>query len=121
MLREDPRCYFLAIRCLLAALLPSVALAQPVAGVYRCFSYNIDGAGGSCRITPPLVLNADGTYRMSSEKGTYKLLDGKVVLSESRTRGPGKLEAGNRIVFEYDLNGKRYTVTYLCQNCGSGK
>ena len=121
MLREDTRCYFLPIRCLLAALLPSVALAQPIAGVYRCFSYNIDGAGGSCRVTPPLVLNADGTYRISSEKGTYNVQDGKVVLSESRTRGPGKLEAGNRIVFEYELKGKHYTVTYLCQSCSSGK
>jgi hypothetical protein len=106
-----------------AAFLPSVAFAQSqsLAGQYRCWSYNVSGGGGSCRLAPPLVLNSDGTYQMSSEKGTYKVEDGKVVLSESKIRGPGKLEAGNHIVFEYDLKGMHHTVTYLCQSCGAGK
>ncbi len=102
-------------------LLPFPSFAQSIAGTYRCFSYNISSAGGSCRITPPLVLNPDGTYQMSSEKGTYKVQDRTVVLSESRIRGPGKLAGGNRIVFEYDLKGQHYTVTYLCMSCRAGR
>src|ERR1039457_5470609 len=103
----------------IGALLPSVSFAQSIAGQYRCWSF-ISGGSGSC-IPLLLVLNSDGTYQMSSEKGTYKVQEGKVVLSESKIRGPGKLAAGNRIVFEYDLNGVHRMVTYLCQSCGAGK
>jgi len=56
---------------------------------------------------------------MSSEKGTYKVQGGSVVLSESKIRGPGKLEAGNHVVFEYDFKGMHHRVTYLCQNCAT--
>ncbi len=107
----------------LASTLPLLCFAQvaagPSPGHYRCWSYNVSGGGGSCRLAPPLVLNSDGTYQMSSEKGTYKVQDGKLVLSASKIRGPGKLEGGNRIVFEYDFKGMHHTVTYLCQGCGA--
>lgn len=81
----------------------------------------MSGGGGTCRLAPPLVLNSDGSYRMSSERGTYAVKGGKLLLSESKIRGPGRLEGGNRIVFEYDYRGMRHTVTYLCQACGAGK
>ena len=94
------------------------ATAQSIAGQYRCWSYNVSG-GGSCGLAPPLVINSDGTYQMSSVKGTYKVQDGIVALSESKIRGPGKPERGNRIVFEYDFKGMHHRVTYLCQSCGA--
>ena len=106
--------------CAVLLILPAVATSQ-TAGQYRCWSYNVSGGGGSCRLAPPLVLNSDGTYQMSSEKGTYKVQDGRLVLSESKIRGPGKLQGGNRIIFEYDYKGMRHTVTYACQSCAGGK
>jgi hypothetical protein len=95
------------------------AAAQSVTGQYRCWSYNVSGGGGSCRLAPPLAINADGTYQMSSEKGTYKVEGESLVLSESKIRGPGRLEGGNHIVFEYDFKGMHHRVTYLCQSCGA--
>ena len=99
-------------------LISTVSFAQSIAGQYRCASYSVSFGGGTCRGAPPLVLNPDGTYQMSSEKGTWKARDGVVELSESKTRGPGKLADGNRIVFEYDYKGQHHTLTYLCQSCG---
>ena len=101
-------------------MLPAAATGQ-VPGQYRCWSYNVSGGGGSCRLAPPLVLNSDGTYQMSSERGTYKVQGAKVILSESRIRGPGTLQDGNRIVFEYDYKGMHHTVTYACQRCAGAK
>ncbi|GEM_PF-1516001 len=84
-----------------------------MAGTYRCWSYNVQGAGKSC-ISPPIVLNKDGTYSMSSEKGTYKITGEKIVLSESKLRGNGTLlEQGNQIRFEYDYNSWHHVMTYL--------
>ena len=95
---------------------PAAALKVPkLAGSYRCWSFNVDGAGGRCR-NPPLELGPAGRYRMSTEEGTYKVEKGALVLSESKFRGSGKIEeGGSRIVFEYVLKGKTYTVTYLRQ------
>lgn len=88
-----------------------------VAGTYRCWSYNVSGGAGSCRLSPPMILNPDGTYQMSSERGTYTVKGDTIILSESKIRGPGKLQNGNQIVFEYSYKGLNHTVTYLCQDC----
>jgi len=88
-------------------------LAQ-MAGSYRCFSYNVSGGGGGdCRLFAPIVLNADGTYSISTEKGTYTVKGDVITLSESKLRGPGKLIGGTQIRFEYDYNGWHHTITYL--------
>lgn len=85
-----------------------------LAGSYRCWSYNASGGGGSnCRLFAPIVLNNDGTYYMSSEKGTYSIKGDVITLSESKLRGPGKLIDGTQIRFEYDYNGWHHTITYL--------
>ncbi len=86
-----------------------------LAGSYRCFSYNVSGGGGGdCRLFAPIVLAADGTYSMSSEKGTYGVKGDVITLSESKLRGPGKLlESGLQIRFEYDYNGWHHVITYL--------
>lgn len=99
-------------------LIPFVADADySVAGRYRCWSYNVSGGGGSCRMAPPLVLHQDGTYEMSSERGTYTVEGDRIALSKSAIRGPGRLQNGNQIVFDYNHRGRRHTVTYLCQEC----
>lgn len=87
---------------------------QKLTGTYRCWQYNVDGAGGSCRLVPPFVFEADYTYAMSSEKGTYTVAGTTLNLSESQIRGPGTiLENGNQIRFEYDYSGRHTVVTYL--------
>ncbi|MEK7122667.1 MAG: hypothetical protein AAB855_02315 [Patescibacteria group bacterium] len=87
---------------------------QTIIGSYRCWQYNVSGGGGSCRLAPPFTFNADGTYQMSSERGTYTISDNTIILSESQIRGPGEILAdGNQIRFEYDYQGQRHTVTYL--------
>lgn len=87
-----------------------------MAGTFRCWQYLVDGATSlnGCRLQAALVLNEDGTYSFSSEQGTYTVKGDTITLSESKIRGPGKiLEQGMQIYFEYTLNGKDYTTTYL--------
>ena len=91
---------------------------QLLSATYRCWSFHIDGSGGgACRTQPSLVLQQDGTYTFStSEKGTYEIRDGKLYLSASKIRGAGLLlENDMQIRFEYDYNGRHYTMTYLKQ------
>ena len=93
------------------ALSPHLAFADTLA--YRCWSFNVDGAGGRCT-SPSLIFYSNGQYELGSEKGTYGMRDGKVILSESQFRGLGRLdENGHQIIFEYDSNGRRHTVTYV--------
>ena len=88
--------------------------SKKLSGSYRCWQYNVSGGGGSCRISPPIVLKTDGGYSMSSETGTYYIEGDQIFLSESKIRGPGKLLEGDiQIRFEYDYNGWHHTITYL--------
>ncbi len=102
---------------LLALLLaPCTALALQY-GTYRCWSYNVSGGAGNCRLAPPIIIEADGTYRESSTTGTYRVTGEGIHFSASSIRGPARLSAKNQITFEYDYRGWRHTVTYLCQDC----
>lgn len=84
-----------------------------VKGTYRCWSFNVAGVGGQCS-SPPIILYANGTYSMSSEKGTYAINGDQILLSESQLRGPGTFKEGRKqIVFNYTYNGKATTATYL--------
>lgn len=108
---------FAAMVCIgLLGALPAHAL-EP--GTYRCWSYNVSGGGGSCRLAPPIVIHADGTYQESSTRGTYRVAGNRIYFSESTVRGPGLVSGWNQITFEYDYRGWRHTVTYLCQDCAS--
>ena len=89
---------------------PAVRAQSGVAGTYRCMSFNVGGRGGRCT-SPPLVLQANGQYQMSSEHGTYTVKGNQIVLSESKIRGAGRLH-DNEIVFEYTYRGLQQTVTY---------
>lgn len=91
-----------------------VTSTQDISGSYRCYSYNVSGGGGGdCRLFAPIVLNKDGTYSVSSEKGIYTVQGELVTLSESKLRGVGKLLGGTQLRFEYDYNGWHHVVTYL--------
>ncbi len=86
-----------------------------IAGTYKCWSFNANGRGGVCT-NPPLVLNKNGAYTMSSEKGTYTIKSDTVVLSKSKFRGAGKiLEDGMQIQFSYTYKGSQQTMTFLRQ------
>lgn len=104
-----------------AALLALLAIAEAsagVAGTYRCSGYNVDGAGGSCANLAAIVLNADGSYQISSEIGSYTTSGDTLLLSPaSDTWGAGKLQGGNQLVFDYNFGGRRQIVTYTCQSC----
>lgn len=101
------------------------AEATGLKGTYKCSGYNISGAGynvtgigGSCHFFAPLVLKSNGTYHMLPERGKYTVSSDLIYLSESKYRGPGKLHSdGNMITFNYEYAGKRYFVTYSCQDC----
>jgi|GEM_PF-1250249 len=92
-----------------------VSDGKRLSGSYRCWSYNVSGGGGGdCRLFAPIVLNTDGTYSMSSEKGTYRIDGATIYLSESKIRGPGTLSAdGLQMRFEYDYNNWHHVITYL--------
>jgi hypothetical protein len=87
-----------------------LAATSEIAGTYRCVSQNVGGAGGRST-SPPLILNVDGTYQMSSEHGSYRIAGNRLYLSESRLRGAG-LVSGNDVIFEYSYRGLMRTVTY---------
>ena len=92
--------------------------AESVAGTYRCWMFNVAGAGKRCT-NSALVLKENGQYMMGNEKGTYKIKNGKIILSESKFRGSGQFqEHGNQIMFEYTYRGWPQTVTYLKQDLG---
>ncbi|HXD40111.1 MAG TPA: hypothetical protein VN649_06085 [Ramlibacter sp.] len=105
--------------CLVLAAVPAVAApaqAKVQPGVYRCLSFNIAGGAGSCRLSTPIIINANGTYEESASSGTWRVKGNRIVFSDMKMRGPG-LITGNKIVFEYDFRDMHHTVTYLCQEC----
>jgi hypothetical protein len=105
-----------ALVLLLFGAVAHIAGAAP-AGTYRCWQYNVSGGGGSCRLAPPIVLRSDGTYQESRTVGTYEVKGNRIFFSRSTIRGPGRIEGGNRIRFEYDYKGFHHDVTYLCRDC----
>jgi hypothetical protein len=100
--------------CLVASAAHAQAGVQP--GVYRCWSFEISGGAGNCRLSPPITIRADGTYDDIATQGKWRARGNRITFSESSSRGPG-LVTGNRIVFAYDFRGMHNTVTYVCQEC----
>ncbi len=95
-----------------AAGMPSF-VRSPAYGTYPCWSFNVGGRGGRCT-SPPLVLQKNGTYSMSSERGIFLVKGNKITLSKSTVRGPGTIsDDGMQIQFSYMYKGLQQTVTYL--------
>ncbi len=91
---------------------PPLQAQSHLAGTYTCVNIHIGKRTLSCS-SPPLTLRLDGSYEIWGERGTYTVLGRYLVLSESKKRGPGRLERrGREIVFEYSYRGKKYTVTF---------
>src|SRR2546425_6796059 len=70
------------------------------------------GRSGRCT-SPPLVLYADGTYKIWGEQGTYRIDRVQLKLSESKKHGRGRQLRGRQIVFasgeeaQSDVSAKR--------------
>lgn len=91
-------------------------------GSYRCASYNVSGGGsGNCRLMPTLVLKKNGSYVMSSERGMFRLVNGKLSLSGSKIRGKGEINAqASSIRFQYTYRGWRHVLTYAKESIPTG-
>lgn len=89
---------------------------------YRCWISNVEGIAGKCT-SPAFVLKKNGTYTMSSEKGTYTAKGDKIYFSESKLRGAGTFQENKQqIVFNYKYNGRQQIVTYLTlDNVGNSR
>ena len=98
------------------ALVASAATTADIAGSYRCYSANAGNVASNCRLFTPILLQADGTYSVSSEKGTYRVKGDTITLSASKLRGVGKMVDGTKLRFEYDYKGLHQVVTYLRDN-----
>lgn len=108
----------------LAAMPGSHACAETgkvAPGTYRCSSYNVSGAGGSCARMQPLVLHSDGSYQYSSTRGRWMVRDDSLLLSKSELWGPAKIVGSNTIRFEYDYRGLRHVVTWICRDCAAAE
>ncbi len=90
---------------------PSLRAQSEIAGTYRCISMHVGKRSAPCS-SPPLTLYADGSYQIWREQGTYTVLGKNILLSEAKKRGPGRLQRGYKIVFQYYHRGKKYMVTF---------
>lgn len=92
-----------------SGLLGAAPDAKALVGVWACQSMNAGAyTGRPCRTEPWLHLNADGSYEWSREQGHWQYENGTLRLSERA--GQGRLNSDGKLVFEYDLNGKHYTL-----------
>ena len=90
---------------------PSTGAGDNYVGVYQCASLVVNGHSGRCT-SPPLVLYADGTYKIWAEQGTYRIDGNQLKLSESKKHGWGQLLRGRQIVFEFTYRRKKHKVTF---------
>lgn len=91
---------------------PSAAHAQSAFdGKYRCQQIEIGNQIGKCQ-SPPLVLSQDGSYQIWGERGTYQVVQDKLVLSHSKRRGVGHFVGNDEIVFEYKIGKQQCRVTF---------
>ncbi len=93
-------------------LAPSLRAQSGVAGTYRCASVQVGNRTGRC-LSPPLTLYPDGSYQIWGEQGTYTVQGRRIVLSQAKKRGPGRLKRGRKLVFEFTYRGKKHQVTFL--------
>ena len=93
---------------------PALGAQSEIAGTYNCAALNVGGRSGRCT-SPPLILYSDGSYQIWGEQGTYAVRGNRVVLSQSKKRGPGRLRRGREIVFQYTYRGQKHMVTFRRQ------
>lgn len=93
---------------------PALYGQSQVAGTYHCAGLDVNGRSGPCN-SPSLTLYADGNYQIWGEQGTYTVQGDRLYLSQSKKRGPGRLQGANEIVFEYIYRRQKYRVTFRRQ------
>lgn len=116
MMRNESRIgrlYFSLLLLIAGALFvrPDTAAAEnEIAGVWACQSIS-GGAytGRACRTEPWLKLEAENSYAWGRETG--KWLFANKVLTLSKRKGNGHLDADGKLIYEYDMNGKHYVMT----------
>jgi hypothetical protein len=78
-----------------------------LAGTWACQSvYGGPFTGRACPTWPQLILRPDGTYTWGSEKGTWDVKEN--VLHLSGRTGTGRLDAGGKLIVEYETKGVKY-------------
>lgn len=95
----------------LLSLWPNSGLAQEtVAGTWACQSIS-GGAytGRPCRLEPWLKLEEGATYVWGRETGKWAFE--QKVLTLSKRKGKGRLDADGKLIYEYEMNGKQYVMT----------
>ena len=103
------RCILLLVGLLCAW--PDYAAAQePIAGTWACQSIS-GGAytGRPCRLEPWLKLETGASYAWGRESGTWSFE--QKVLTLSKRKGKGHLDADGKLIYEYEINGKQYVMT----------
>src|SRR2546425_11574318 len=95
----------------LLCVCPSIRAGDNSAGSYHCASLVVNGHSGRCT-SPPLVLYADGTYKIWAEQGTYRIDGNQLKLSESKKHGRGQLLRGRQIIFEFTYRRKKHKVMF---------
>ena len=114
--------FYLCLFCL-SFFLPTTTAARaaqhPVSGTYRCVSIQSGSQTTPCN-GMALILYRNGTYRLWTELGTYRIRGRYLVLSESKKRGPGHFHGRREISFDYVEKAVRYTVIFRRDDLPSG-
>lgn len=102
-------CTILTVGLLVAR--PSNGVAQEsIAGTWACQSIS-GGAytGRPCRLEPWLKLEEGTSYAWGRETGKWAFE--QKVLTLSKRKGKGRLDADGKLIYEYEMNGKQYVMT----------
>jgi hypothetical protein len=103
---------FLLVLLASSAWPPALHAESIFDGKYRCVRIEIGHQTESCQ-SPPLILHRNGSYQIWGEHGTYEVVQGQwLVLSHSKRRGLGHFVGADKVVFEYEMDGKRCRVTF---------
>ncbi len=101
---------FVILPFVLGLLSGSQTAPGPVVGTWACQAMSVGPyTGRPCRLEPWLKLFPDKTYEWGQEKGKWEYAG--QVLSLSGRSGKGRLDTGEKLIFEYDLHGKHYVLT----------
>jgi len=90
---------------------PNSVLAQDtIAGTWACQSIS-GGAytGRPCRLEPWLKLEEGTAYVWGRETGKWAFEH--KVLTLSKRKGKGHLDADGKLIYAYEMNGKQYVIT----------
>ena len=112
--RVGDACFSVLLTLLMVGLLSArpnnVAAQETIAGTWACQSIS-GGAytGRPCRLEPWLKLEEETAYVWGRETGKWAFEH--KVLTLSKRKGKGHLNADGKLIYEYEMNGKQYVMT----------